>query len=328
MNTIERIYVLFSRLLPAKYLRYMKGNLRYAGERVDVRIFLGSINLFAYLVTVIILLYPLAIKLRFDPAYLPYALSTYLAVHLLFYLVVYFKIEDRGKRIEDNIPNMLNLLAANLRAGMTPFQALKKSSRKEFGPLQEEIDYATRHAYGTEPFQDTIKRISNNVRSGMLDRIIKLFSTALKSGGRLAVLLDDLSRDIFETQGLKRDMVTKTKSYAMFVMFTIIFGAPLLLAISIRFLDMVSKFSGFASSGSEFGLGISAGEALITPEFLHIFSIVFLIVTGLLASMLMGVIKEGDPKYGFRYSPIIVGAAIVIFYISKAVIFSFTAGFV
>ena len=69
-------------------------------------------------------------------------------------MIVYYKQKDRTERIEQALPDMLQLIASNLRAGMTPYHAMKLASRDEFGPLKEEMDYATTKALGIENFAE------------------------------------------------------------------------------------------------------------------------------------------------------------------------------
>ena len=251
----------------------------------------------------------------------------FIFIQIISYLMVYFKAEERTKRVEDALPDAFQIIAANLRSGMTPFQALKLATRKEFGPLQEEIKYATSMALGTESFSDTLLRMSDRIRSDMLDRALKLFTTAMRSGGHLASLLEELAADISETRALKNELRTSTKTYTAFIMFTIVIGTPLLLAISINFVDMVAKMqakTGITTAG--FGMGFLAGEVTMTADFLTKISLFMLIMTSLLASMLMGVINEGKPKYGLKYAPTIIIGCMVVFFIAKYVVGKYIVG--
>ena len=62
---------------------------------------------------------------------------------LLIYLFIYFRkiliISARVKKVEAIFPDFLQLMASNLRAGMTIDRAILTSSRPEFAPLDEEI---------------------------------------------------------------------------------------------------------------------------------------------------------------------------------------------
>jgi flagellar protein FlaJ len=253
----------------------------------------------------------------------------FIIVQFMIYLVVYFKVEDRTKRAEKALPDALYLVASNIRAGMTPFQAMKLSARKEFGPLSEEIDYATARAFGTESFSDALLSMKDRIRSTVLDRAMQLFISSMKAGGHLAQLLEEMAKDISETRTLKNELVTNTKMYTLLIMFTIIVCAPLLQAISIHFVEAITDMQDKASvGGAEFGMSFLAGEVLMTPKFLVFVSIAMLVVISILASMLTGVIVEGKEKYGLRYAPLVMSGALAVFFVSRYLIAGFfgTAG--
>ncbi len=321
MEAKQRIYCTFAKLLPRTYREHFKILLRYSGEDASAEAWLGSATLLAILLFVLVLIIPQNIFGFFQISYLIFAMIAFFLAQLSAYMIIYFKVEDRRKRVEKVLPDALQLISANLRAGITPFRALQLAARKEFGPLEEEIRYATAKSLGTESFSDTLLKMTDRIKSDMLDRAMKLFTTAMKSGGHLAKLLEELAIDIAETNSLKKELTTNTKTYTMFIMFTIILGAPLLLAISIYFVDVITAMQAkTGASTAGFGMSFLAGEVAITPDFLTKVSIGMLIMTGLLASMLLGVITEGKAKYGLRYSLIIIVAALVMFAISKYVI--------
>jgi pilus assembly protein TadC len=253
--------------------------------------------------------------------FLHYSILTFIGVEIMTYLLLYFKVEDRTKRVERVLPDMLQLLSSNIRVGMTPFQALKLAARKEFGPLEEEIRHATARSLGTESFAQTLLGMSKRIKSDMLERAMKLFGTAMHSGGHLAPLLEELAKDIGETQALKKELVTNTKTYSSFIMFTIVVGTPLLLAISIHFITVITGLQAQTSTATaSFGLGFLGGKVAITVDFLIKVSIVMLTLTGLLAGMLLGVITEGKAKFGLKYAPIIIGGSLIAFVILRILV--------
>lgn len=327
MELKYRIYIDFSKVLPKKYTDNFRKLLIYAGMKHSAEVWLGTTIFIGFLFALVVFLIPKALYGQFRIEYIAGAIFVFAFVQIIGYLVVYFKAEERTRLVEDALPDAFQIIAANLRSGMTPYKALKLTARKEFGPLQEEIKYATTRALGTESFSDTLLRMSERIRSDMLDRALKLFTTAMRSGGHLAPLLEELAGDIAETKALKNELRTNTKTYTAFIMFTVIIGTPLLLAISINFVNMVADMqakTGTTTAG--FGMGFLAGEVAITGDFLTKMSMVMLVMTALLASMLMGVINEGKPKYGLKYAPTIVIGCIIVFFIANYVVGRYIVG--
>ena len=321
---LKRLYLTLARLLPLKYRNSVKQLSIYAGQSLDVDIYLGLATTLGLSFAIISLLIPFAFAQDFTALFAAVAVGVFVFIELIAYLSVYFKAEDRTKRVEEALPDALQLVAANVRAGMTPYKALKLAARKEFGPLSEEINHVTSRAMGTESFADLLLEMSKRIRSETLERAMEMFTTAMRSGGRLAVLLEELAKDIDETRSLKRDLMTSTKTYISFIMFTIILGAPMLLSISIQFITVITSMQAKAGvSDAGFGLSMLAGEITITADFLTKLSIAMLIMTSLLASMLLGTIKEGKPKYGFRYAPIIIVGSLIAFVVFRHFVANF-----
>jgi archaellum biogenesis protein FlaJ (TadC family) len=185
--------------------------------------------------------------------------------------------------------------------------------------LKDELDYVTTKAFAAESLADALRSMSSRVKSTFLDRAMKLFASALRSGGKVAQLLEETGQDIAETRSLKKEMVTTTKTYTMFILFTVTFGAPVLLAISVHFLDVITKVQ---SNIGDVGFGMSGlmGEILITTSFLFKAAIVILLLTAIFASMLIGTIKEGKAKYGLKLAPVIIGMTFMVFIIARIVI--------
>jgi archaeal flagellar protein FlaJ len=313
------LYQFFGRFFPRVYKKKLEKLLYYAGEKENLYGWLGASMILALLFGIIPVLYSFAIYRNTGIHFYLFGVFGFFLGHFLTYLLAHFRMEDRTKRIEESLPDFLQLMAANVRAGMTPFQAMKLSAREEFGPLKEEIDYATSKALGTDNFSKVLLKIREHVKSDTVDRAIELLSSSLKAGGKLAVMLEDLAMEVAEMQRLKQDLVTSTKTYAMFIFFTVLVGAPMLLAISTYFLTSIIDLQ--ASSG--IGGDSLIGEIVITVAFFNQVAIVFLVLTAIFSSMLVGVIKEGKYLHGIRYSPVVMFGAVTLFYLFRSMISGF-----
>ncbi len=317
MELINRVNLTLSRLFPKSYKSNFSQILIYGGIKKPSYQILGSSVIYCFIVFTIINLIPLAIFQKYDFLYLGIAVGSILFIQIMIYMYYFFKMEDRTAVVEESLPDLLQLVAANLRAGMTPFQALKHAARDEFGCLKDEILYASSRSLGSESFSKSLMNISKRINSEMLERAMKLFTTAMKSGGQLAQLLEELSRDIAETKSLKRELVTNTKTYSMFIMFTVTVGTPILLSIAIQFVKMITGLQvKTGGSSNDFGMSFLAGEVVVSVEFLTWLSIGMLICTSILSSMLAGVISEGKAKYGLRFAPAVIAGSLIAFLIA------------
>ncbi len=319
MARLAKLYRRIGGVMPRPYQDTIRVMFAHSGKRhLDVDEHLGSVMLFSIVVSAVVPLVPFAISKQFNLLWVAGMLPVIALVHYLAYLLVYIGLEDYTKRIEDVLPDFLRLVASNIRSGMTPFQALKLAARPEFGPLKDEVEYVTIRGLGNENFQELVLDINKHISSESLDRVLKLFSSTLKSGGHLAQILEESSNYIEEKRRLKNELETITKSYTIFIMFAVVILAPFLLSISTQFLSMVISIQRVTSgSASVAGFG---GKINITVAFLRVCSIVFLIGTSLLASMLMAVIKQEKMQYGFKYVLIIVTLSLAAYFGAQNII--------
>lgn len=319
MKLHERIYISMTNLLPKKYFDSITTIARFAGEEKNLKMWIGSVVVLGLLIIFISFLLPFAWFGEYSFRYLPFGIAGMIFCAFMAYVILYFKMQSRIDEAETFLPDVLQLISVNLRAGLTAFAAIKIAGRGEFGCLSEELKMCTTKALGVESFSDSLITIKDRINSPVVERVMKLISTSLLTGGHLAALLEELANDIRTTQSLKREMVTKTKTYTAFILFTILFGTPVLLAISIHFVTMITGITSQNSVGGadQFELGIGAGGISVTPEFLTQLSIAMLFTTCLLASLLMGVINKGSMKYGLKYAPFLIAAGIIMFTLAR-----------
>ncbi len=166
----------------------------------------------------------------------------FLATWVVVYSVVNLMADKRTDEVEAALPDVLQIVSANISSGMTPYNALWVSARKEFGALAQEIKVAQRETLGGKPFQDALTDMSKRVRSNVLQRTIRLLIQGMKAGGELSTILQGIATDIRQMRLLQREMAANTMSYLMFILFGMLIGAPLLFSVSIQFVDVINKF--------------------------------------------------------------------------------------
>jgi flagellar protein FlaJ len=319
--------------------------LAYAGIDTNPSIWLGSRLLIVILFALIGALVPVSVLPMLDlseygiktltlPAIIVlgflFAVAFGLLTALLLYMHLYYLISERSERVDAVLPDFLLMVAANLRAGMTPFAAFQAAARPEFGPLQSEIIYVSSSSLGTETFSEALRRLTENIDSAILRRVIVFFENSLRSGGKLAYLLEVSAEEIRESQEMKRQMMINTKSYAIFVVFILLFGLPLLLAISSQFLTVFTKIQSNIGTGeANTGVaGLSAPKVNIDVRFIEQLAYFIIIGSSVLTSILVGVIAEGKLLYGLKYAPPLAIGSMFFFLVFKTIISGFLSGLV
>ena len=313
------MYARISALIPKKVQDAFKRELEYLGIEVESARFVGFIFSFGILLSLAI---SLNLYLLFQfPLLVSFAFFAALFVGGI-YLWLSIAAESKGKFVEKILPDALQLIASNIRAGLTTERALIVSARPEFGPLELELKKASKRILTGTPIQDALAEIANRIQSKSLEKTIWLVNKGIGSGGQIADVLTQLSDDLREQNSLQDEIRANISIYIMLIFFAAAIGAPMMFGISSFIVQILSKqISGLqnieepvaqVSSRTPFA---GLPQSNISPDFVLVFAELALLVTVIFASLTMGVINTGNEKNGFKYLP-------VLFIISFAAFFA------
>ncbi len=250
-----------------------------------------------------------------------------LIVATFFY--VYFsaslKISGRIKMAENIFPDFLQLISSNLRAGMTIDRAMLLSSRKEFYPLDEEILRTGKDMATGKNIEAALLDLSKRIGSGKIHKTILLLISGIKAGGNLATLLEETSLSMREQNFIAKKAASNVLMYVIFIFFAVSVGAPILFSLSgILVQVMVNLLSGMpAVETGSINIPFTLSTVNISMDFIKYFSIIFLIVTDVLASLILGLVSKGDEKQGLKYLLPLVIISLTIFFAVKLALAGF-----
>jgi pilus assembly protein TadC len=236
------------------------------------------------------------------------------------WLQLYYRIEKRRQTVEDILPDFLLMVAGNIRAGMTSFSAFKGSARPEFGALSKEIHAITSRSLGVESFSNALSKLSNTIQSKSLNETIRFFLQAVRSGGKLARLLENTAVDLRKTQDLKKELQSSTKTYVIFVAFVMVIATPLLMAVAIEFVDLIANIQSQNQLGGAVetsAVGFLGGAITINSIFLTSIAYLLLLGNAILGSLFMGTIGQNRPLLGLRFAPIMFIVSLVMLWVGR-----------
>ena len=340
----------FSEFVPRKLREFhLKKALKYAAVEDDAEEWVGKRLLAAFLAGLACFLFvyvlyrlqgflyfpnlefPLSLPLGERPlhfvtpvvpiaAALAAGLAGFFLTLFLYYMHLYYVIEGRAKMVEGVLPDFLLLVSTNINAGMTPFSAFQTAARPEFGPLTEEAKHAISKSMGTSSFTEALSELSARIKSDSLQEAVSFFAQSIRAGGRLSKLLESSAMDIRQTQELKKELQSSTRMYVLFVGFIVMFATPLLLAVSVQFLDMVNAIQSgnHVSFAGETGMGFLTHSSELSGAFMAKVALVLLAGNALLASAFMGVLSAGKAKTGLKYFPAIALVSFLSFVAARA----------
>ncbi len=249
-----------------------------------------------------------------------------------FFFIVYSALkinsESRGKFVESILPDALQLIASNMKSGLTTERALFVAGRPEFGPLQVELRNASKRISTGENMEKALLNIGERVNSEVLSKTIWLITQGIRSGGQISDLLFQLSKDLKNEQAIQDEIRANISIYVLLILFASIFGSPLLFGVSSTIVQVIAKQVGetpkiSSSAVAETGFGVvktfATGERSIpSTDFVSLFAIVTIITSSFFASITIGVINTGRETNGMKYVVPVTLASLAVFFAIKA----------
>ena len=219
--------------------------------------------------------------------------------------------DSRAAEIEKVLPDALQLMAANVRAGMTVDRAIWLAARPEFGVFEEELRRAGAKTVGGKSMKVALMEMTGRVKSDLLEKTFRLVIEGIESGGELAHLLEETAANARNIQGMRKEIKSSVTTYSIFIFFAAVLGAPALYAISLFFVQVMTKLwsptmlGGTSKVVSSIGGGLMgrAGAPTISADQLFWFAVSSITVTTFFGSLIIGLIQTGKEKNGIKFIP-------------------------
>ena len=160
-----------------------------------------------------------------------FAITIFLSWLFLFIFldVLIFK---RHKTIEEVLPDYLQLVVANLRAGMGPDRAMWKAFRPELGVLAHEIEQVAKDTFSGKDLTESLQDFADRYDSRLLKHAVSIMVEGISAGSQLEDILTNVAKNIQEGRTLQKEMAANVTSYTIFIGFAVMLAGPLLMALS------------------------------------------------------------------------------------------------
>ena len=252
----------------------------------------------------------------------------------LFILLVYFyldiKIYHRTKKMEEQLPDFLQVLSANLKGGMTFERALWAAVKPRFNVLGSEMAKASKKVMTGYEISKALTELADKYDSLMLRRTVDLMISEVESGGNVAELIDRLVRNLKETKALKDEMSASAIAYVIFISVIVVVISPLLFALSFHLLILIINFIGQLSVATQrvSALPFVFSKVNIDPADFKLFSIAAIFAISLFSSLIVAIVEKGDMKGGIKYIPIYIFGSMALYTIFMKVLGALFAGII
>jgi flagellar protein FlaJ len=242
------------------------------------------------------------------------------------YLRRILKAAARVKKTESVFPDFLQLMASNLRAGMTIDKALLLSSRPEFAPLDKEITTVGKDIATGKTLESSLTDMAKRINSRKIEKTVFLIISGIRAGGNLSILLEETSRNMRQRGFIEKRAASNVLMYVIFVFVAASVGAPILFSLSSLLVQtLVNTISGMQSFTeiTTSSLPFSFSAVNVSVDFVKYFSIVFIITTDILASLVLGLVGKGEEREGVKYIIPMVVISLVIFFVLRMLLSGF-----
>jgi archaeal flagellar protein FlaJ len=308
-------------ILPEGVKKRYSNVLKYTDIKVQTDKFVGFLILFGlgFSFTISFVLFNLL--LLSTAIFFLVFLGLYFGIEIIIYGILLLSVDSKGKFVENILPDALQLMAMNIRSGMTTDRALILAARPEFGPLQKELSKAGKRMMSGGDVKESLLQIPNNIKSDILDRTMNLIVEGVQSGGEISELLEHTAEDIRNTKMVRQEVQSSIMMYSIFIFFAAAIGAPLLFGISTFLVEVLgSQISQFDVSDVDVQgpIQIGRGGLEVSSDFLMLFTIASLVITSIFAGIIMGIINKGDEKQGLKYIPVLLVISIIVFFLSRS----------
>ncbi|MFA5856017.1 MAG: type II secretion system F family protein [Candidatus Pacearchaeota archaeon] len=238
------------------------------------------------------------------------------------------KESDRIKKMESVFPDFLQMMSSNLRAGMTIDRAILLSSRPEFAPLDVEILKTGKFLATSKNIEEAMLEMGNRIGSEKIRKTMLLIVSGIKSGGDLAILLEETAINMREREFLEKRAYSNVLMYVIFIFLVVSVFAPILFSLSNFLVEILSKIlAGIPKVESSMNMPFTLSTLSVSITFIRTFSIVFILLIDVLASMVIGLVSKGEEKEGLKFLPAIVIISMSSFFITKFLISKIMSGF-
>jgi len=297
--------------------QYIK-NIRNSGVETPPTKYHNSLFIFALIFTTVVstLFFIFNINMIFS-------FLAFIFIMIFLYFKVSLQASSRIKKMEEVFPDVISLMASNLRAGITIDRAFLLAAKPEFSPLDKEILKTGKDITTGQDIVFALKKMSERIESEKISKVVLLIISGLRAGGNVSDLLEQTASNMKKKEVLEKKSRSTILMYVIFILFAVGAGAPMLFGLSSILVEIVmgmtSNLPDMAAT-NQMSLPLSFTEINISSNFVLWFSIIFITVTDFISSLVVGLVRKGESKEGLKYFLPLITASLGIFFFVRVIL--------
>ncbi len=229
---------------------------------------------------------------------------SFLIATLPYFTYRYLKFREY-ELIKNNYSKFLNDLAEAMSSGMTIIQALKYLEKNDYGPLNKYLKKLNIWLSWNIPFPKAFQKYSDMLKEiEIVNNANQIILESFRFGGDIIKVLREAAKNIETLTSLEKERESYVKQQVLIVYIIFFLFVGILVVLKKILAPMVSlqqlASSGFLKIGS-----ISLKE--LKPIFF-----LTMIIEGLFAGIIAGVVEKGKIVQGFKHALIMVFIALIV----------------
>jgi flagellar protein FlaJ len=193
------------------------------------------------------------------------------------------------KGIDEHLPDLFRSIVQAQETGMTLTQALEESSKRNYGPLTDEMKKMTAQMSWGLSFEEALQAFAKRINTVLVQRMVPLVIEASRSGGHVEKVFDPMGKFVQTTLMLEKERRTQTRPYI----------AIIYVAFFVFLFTIILLFKSFFVSVE--GLPM-LGTAVMTPEAMQRIFFHMTIAQSLFGGLVAGKMGEGAISAGLKHS--------------------------
>ncbi|MFX1514205.1 MAG: type II secretion system F family protein [Promethearchaeota archaeon] len=214
--------------------------------------------------------------------------------------------------VDSYLPSLLREISDAQKTGLPLPRAITQASRRQYGPLTEELQkMASKISWGI-PFPDAMRTLAVNADTSLVRRASLLILEAERAGGAIEEVFDSAHDHVNELLALRRERLAQMRPYTFIIYASyLVFALVIIILLQTFFAQMAEQartqiLQEFTAEQGRIELPLPlVGLQMV---FFHL-----LMIEGSLSGLVAGKMGEGNIKTGLRHSIYLTIAGYLIF---------------
>jgi len=197
------------------------------------------------------------------------------------------------KAVNEHLPDLFRSIVQAQETGMTLPQALEEASKRDYGPLTNELKKMTTQISWGMTFEEALLALGRRVNTVLIQRTVPMIIEASRSGGHVERVFDPMGKFIQTTLLLDKERRNQTRPYI----------AIIYVAFFVFLFTIILLFKSFFASIE--GLPM-LGSAVMAPEGMQQIFFHMTAIQGFFGGLVAGKMGEGTINAGLKHSLILM----------------------